>query len=243
MRLVSRIVSKVAPPALTLSLFARKQLRRGEAELKLLPTLVDPKRPSVDAGANLGVYSYWLSRLSSKVFAFEPHPAMAQFLRRARLKNVEVHQVALSDAEGEATLHVPKFDGLHGSAGHGSIGQQFEGTAVEQIRVPLRRLDDVIGTSDVGFVKIDVEGHELAMLAGAAGTFARCRPTLLVEIEQSNYPDRPVIDVIRQFEASGNYQSFYLAPGGLRPAEEAPVKKEWQMPGPEHTVNFIFRPA
>jgi len=35
---------------------------------------------------------------------------------------------------------------------------------------------------DIGFIKIDVEGHEVDVLAGLAGVLARCLPNLLIEI-------------------------------------------------------------
>lgn len=49
------------------------------------------------------------------------------------------------------------------------------------------RLDDII-KDDVGFIKIDVEGHELAVLKGATSLINRCRPVLLVECEERHSP-------------------------------------------------------
>jgi hypothetical protein len=53
----------------------------------------------------------------------------------------------------------------------------------------LQRLDD-FHPDDIGLVNIDVEGHELAVLRGAADTFARNRPTVLVEAEEHHHPKR-----------------------------------------------------
>jgi len=55
------------PPAIYYALRAKREVRRGEAELRILPFLVGSCRPAVDAGANKGVYTYWLERLSSRV--------------------------------------------------------------------------------------------------------------------------------------------------------------------------------
>ena len=212
-------------------------MRRGEKEMRILDTLVDPKRNSVDAGANLGVYTYWLSKLTPKVHAFEPHPAMARFLRRARLKNVELHETALSDHNGRATFTVPKLDGVHPSPGHGTLESTNATGGAMQIQVDVRKLDDVIGDADVGFMKADVEGHELALLSGAKSLIERRRPTLLIEISQETYGERPLHDVFGQIESMG-YRAFYLADDGLRPARDARGQA-----GVDYPFNFIFRPV
>jgi hypothetical protein len=61
----------------------------------------------------------------------------------------------------------------------------------EEIEVETRRIDDY-DFPDVGFIKIDVEGHELAVLAGAEATVTRHKPTLLVECNDEHQPDAVV---------------------------------------------------
>jgi hypothetical protein len=53
--------------------------RDGEPELRILSDLVPAGRPAIDVGANRGFYSYALSKLASRVTAFEPHPLLARF--------------------------------------------------------------------------------------------------------------------------------------------------------------------
>ena len=55
---------------------------------------------------------------------------------------------------------------------------------------------------DVKFIKIDVEGHESAMIAGAEETLRRLRPTVLIEIEQC-LNDRPIAELFERFESLG----------------------------------------
>jgi FkbM family methyltransferase len=239
MRRLSRTIMATVSPRLVLPLFARRQMRRGELEMRHLHTLVDRTRASVDAGANLGVYSYWLSKLTPAVHAFEPHPEMARFVRRARLKNVALHELALSDHDGEATLTVPTLGGAQPSPGHSTL-MSGNNEADLKLTVQVRRLDGVIGDQDVGFMKVDVEGHELKVLTGAKALISRSRPVLLVEIEPANYPNRSVRDVIREIEEMG-YKASYATRDGLRPAGEAPIKAHWEATG--HTSNFIFHPA
>lgn len=53
-------------------------------------------------------------------------------------------------------------------------------------------LDD-LGLRDVDFIKIDVDGSELAVLRGATGLLARDRPALFVELESRIQPIAPVV--------------------------------------------------
>lgn len=53
--------------------------------------------------------------------------------------------------------------------------------------MPLRRLGDY-GLENVSFIKIDVEGHEEAVLAGALETIRANSPTLLIECEERHNP-------------------------------------------------------
>jgi protein-L-isoaspartate O-methyltransferase len=89
---------------------AAMNYRNGEPEIKLLKSLVDPKKNSIDIGANKGVYTYFLSRLSHHVFAYEPNPELAEFITKSVRSNVSVYSIALSNKEGEAILSVPLVD-------------------------------------------------------------------------------------------------------------------------------------
>ena len=85
------------------------------------------------------------------------------------------------------------------------------------MEIELRRLDDQ-GHGGVGFIKIDVEGHELAVIQGARRLLERDRPTLLVEIEQRHAGRgvRESCDAIRRL----GYAGFFIDWGWLRPLAE-----------------------
>ena len=85
------------------------------------------------------------------------------------------------------------------------------------VAFPVRasRLDD-FALEGVGFVKIDVEGHELAVLQGSRETIARDRPVVVVEIEERFHPDGAWRDVFAWFAVLG-YRGSVFASGAWRP--------------------------
>ena len=160
--------------------------RSAEIELAVLKNFVRREDVTIDVGANIGLYTRTLARLSSKVHAFEPSKAMADILRRTTPHNVVVHEMALSDGDGNADLRIPQRGGnlIYSLA---SIERDaVEGENIIAMKVPRARLDAVI-QDDVSFVKIDVEGHELNVLRGSLGLIARCRPVFLVEAEERHH--------------------------------------------------------
>ena len=238
---LASVVKRVLPPRVLLPLIARRhRWYRGERDLKLLDRLVDPRRNSVDVGANVGVYTYWLSRLSRHVYAYEPNPDNLRFLTRGARRNVTVRQVALSDKDGTATLQLPDL-GRGFSAGHGSLEKTSWPT--RGFEVPVRRLDDE-RLADVGFVKVDVEGHELSVLAGGRELLASQRPTLLVEIEQRS-DGRDVRAAIATVQAYG-YDAYFEWGGRLMPLSryETDAEQHVTIDGVRRYIfNFIFLPA
>src|SRR5437868_5966109 len=74
---------------------------------------------------------------------------------------------------------------------------------VDELEIEVRTLDQ-FDLRNVGFVKIDVEGHELAVLEGAARTLARERPNLLIEANEHHRPD--AVGSIRRFMAELDYE-------------------------------------
>jgi len=133
----------------------------------------------LDIGANKGIYSFWLARAvgpRGQVLAFEPQPEMADYIarRRARFgwRNVEIISTALSDSDGSAELSRQRV-------GDGSAS--LSRSSSQTISVPLMRLDDLPGISNLKFIKCDVEGHELKVFAGAERTIRTFRPVIQFE--------------------------------------------------------------
>jgi FkbM family methyltransferase len=199
---------KDAFPGLWLHWHLMHRPKSAERELSYLGKVVPPDAVTVDVGANCGLYTRQLARLSREVHAFEPSQQMARLLRRTSASNVSVHEIALSDHAGEAELFIPEGDNglVHGLASlEPGINAKVE--HVVSNHVPVERLDAVI-RQDVAFVKIDVEGHELSVLHGATGLVERSQPVFLVEAEDRHRTEatRSVFEFFRK----RSYRGFFL---------------------------------
>jgi len=242
MRLASSVLQHLAPRLLWRLRVQKWNVERTEAEMELLPALCDPHRASVDVGAAAGAYTMYMLGHSARCHVFEPRPESAARLRELFAgANVSVEEVALSDAAGEAEFRVcdddPGRSTLHAENTLSGVG------GVRAIRVARRPLDSY-ALRDVGFVKIDVEGHELAVLRGAEETLARERPTLLVEAEERHAPD-----AVRTLDAhmrAHGYAGYFLDHAGLRPIaefrREVHQDVEQARRGGRYVNNFVFVP-
>ncbi|MEA2768882.1 MAG: hypothetical protein QOD93_1844 [Acetobacteraceae bacterium] len=223
---------------------AREQ-RRGEPELALLRILVDPARIALDVGANKGIWSEVLRRCCREVHAFEPNPRIYQKLERGAGKGVRPHSFALSNITGTAELRVPRrVDGNYSNQGASlSTIKVPDDQDYRSIMAQTRRLDD-LGFADIGFIKIDVEGHELAVIAGAMDTLRRDRPNLIVEMEE-RHTQRPIADMLAQICDLG-YEAYALRRGLLCRASRIDLVRHHTQAlvgHPDYIFNWIFLPT
>jgi FkbM family methyltransferase len=180
MRSVAAVSGRLVPRAIIHRLTACSFALNREQRMLFLDDLVDPARTALDVGAWWGPWTFWLSRRCSEVWSFEPNPHLASVLRRVTRPNVHVEQVALADHHGMATLYVPSQLGDDAQA---TVEETHRLASAQAVDVATRTLDSY-HINDVGFIKIDVEAHEPAMLRGAIETIRRCHPVVLIEIEQ-----------------------------------------------------------
>jgi FkbM family methyltransferase len=187
----------------------RHFLVHGEIELRLVPLLCRRDCDSLDVGANEGAYLHLMIPNSRAVLAFEPIPALAAALTSKFGARVVVHAIALSRETGGAVLHVPSCGGIAvtGLASLAPAPSVVGDGIPDKLDVRTATLDGLYA-DDAGFIKIDVEGHEEAMLDGAAKTIARCRPRILVEMEE-RFASGVIERGRRRFQAVG-YRGFYI---------------------------------
>lgn len=137
------------------------------AERRILANVLAPGSVVVDGGANIGVYSQFLSRCvgaSGMVHSFEPSPHNFARLRTATadLSNVRANQLAVSDISGEQLLY------LSSALNVDHRTYPVDGESRNTVCIRATRLDDYFKPNDrVDLIKLDVQGYELHALRGA----------------------------------------------------------------------------
>jgi FkbM family methyltransferase len=143
--------------------------------------LLQPSDLFIDVGANYGVVTLQAAKLvgpSGRVHAIEPQPRMAARLRESAVDNgysqVHVHEVALSAENGSMEMFVPQAN-----TGAASLTRHDEIPGIT-IQVAVRDagefLDEISAGGTARLVKLDVEGHEAAVLTAGADYFAQSPP-------------------------------------------------------------------
>lgn len=200
-----------------------------EKELFLIDNLVDGGT-GLDIGANKGIYAHMLAKVCDRVVAFEANQSLADKLRRALPNHCDVIAKAASDENGTATFYIPVED-KRVAADRPNVGSMERPDGpMRELTVETLRLDD-LSVENVRFVKIDVEGHEAAVLAGAWGLLETHRPTVLLEIlEPQLAASRAIFD---RFMDMG-YQCMQLQDRELRALSQLPDSRTYR--------NYIFLP-
>lgn len=203
-----------------------------EKELFLLRRLVRPGQVCVDVGAAGGAHLLVMARgvgPSGRVLGFEPRPGSLRILRRLAAllgvaDRVELHQLALSDAEGVLPLRIPVVPTrahFHGSTADREGTAAFARLPHREIEVPTARLDDVVfaaGVARVDLLKCDVEGAELRVLAGAGQVLDEHRPLVILEADDLHQAreDATSADVHAAVAAHG-YRAHRYRRGQIEP--------------------------
>jgi FkbM family methyltransferase len=191
-----------------------------EPELRRLDDYLPTGRTAVDIGTWWGPWTAAMAKRCPQVHSFEPQPQLAAQLRTWVPSHVTVHEAGVSDSSGSATLTRP--DDLPGTDGLATLRPDAEG---EQIGVAIKAIDDC-DFDNVGFMKIDVEGLELAALTGASETIDRDHPRLMIEIEQRHL-DYP-IDRVFEWLTERGYDGWFLrnAKSAWYPLEDFDVHRD-----------------
>lgn len=185
-------------------------------ELALLRAHVKPGACFVDIGANVGNHTLYAAMFlkASSVIPVEPNPlALRLLLINIMINGIEEQVLTkglgfgLSDVAAEGFGMEARVKNLGASkmrAGEGDI--------------PVLTGDVLLDRDKPDFIKIDVEGMEMQALAGLEKTIARCRPEMLVEVDQANYESFEAwraaagYDVVETVQRYATNKNFLITP-------------------------------
>ncbi len=193
-------------------------------EFAFVDRMLKPGMVFVDVGANDGYYTLFAARRvgpAGKVIAIEPSSRerahLQRNLGRNGLENVQVVAAALGAEAGFVDLHLAH--GVH--AGHNTLGDFAHDDVVRASseRVPLETLDAVVarqGLSRVDMVKIDVEGGEAGVVAGAREVLSTMRPVLLMELNDRalHAQGQSAATLLQTLKVELDYQALSFSPVG-----------------------------
>jgi FkbM family methyltransferase len=178
-------------------------------EMLAFGCLVQPGVSILEIGGHIGFASLYFSSLvgaAGKVIVFEPGPNNLPYLKinTAACANVKVEQLACSDSDGQSILFVdnltgqnnsliPEFKGLEANALYApGVAVQTAQATVKTLKVDTYCVKHGIIPD---FIKIDVEGHELAVLVGAEDILRSSSPPMIMVEVQADH--RAIADLLK----------------------------------------------
>lgn len=219
-------------------------------EIAAFLALLESHDAVVDVGANVGVYTCLAASRGKPTIAFEPLARNLNYLYRNlwdnQFRNVEVYPMGLTEAPGLGRIY-----------GYGGVASLRPGWAqarkTQSTLVPLTSLDTVAAGRFPGkklLVKVDVEGFEREVLAGATKTLERIpKPTWLVEILLSGElipggTNRRFAETFAMFREHG-YRCRGLDPArtAVGPEEVSRWVRNGRVDGGRHDFLFSAEPA
>jgi FkbM family methyltransferase len=169
---------------------ARYQYRARDAAI----ASCDQHRICIDIGANVGLWACDLVHSFEQVLAFEPVQEFIDcFDLNVKLKNYTMYPVALGREESFIEMNI-----VQGNTGHSHI----DTSSIGKGSIPLKTLDSY-NFDNIDMIKIDVEGFEEEILAGAMTTIKNNKPIIVVEQQRHEYKDamtdKPSIKILEDW--------------------------------------------
>lgn len=209
-------------------------------ELGLIPALLAPERVFIDVGAHIGYLGLVGAKYAQHAFLYEPGLASFERMTRNLVLNpvlaakITARRIAISSAPGEMTLYASQA---------GPDTASLRSLSPDAVSEPVRveTLDaEIPADTGVGLIKIDVEGAEMDVLAGARRILAQDQPMILIELVEENQRafGRTCAELVSQLESLG-YAGFAVA-GDRRTPRLTGLRRGPAAPG--EIINAIFAP-
>ena len=215
----------------------QSQWRYGLYDLPVCEVIARVLKPgdyALDIGANAGQMTLLMARAictAGRVDSFEPHPMIFQLLKNncnesPFKSNIVIMQSAISNSDGAATLSVPAT--FYTNIGTSSL--ETGDDADNHIDVKSFTLDTLYpASSNFDLIKVDVEGHELAVFQGAHKLLSRkAIKAIIFEAKQSCQKE--------VFSLLSGYGYYLFAINTLENVVEHPL---CELDGSSSACNFI----
>ncbi|MEI8340585.1 MAG: FkbM family methyltransferase [Verrucomicrobiota bacterium] len=195
-----------------------------------------------DVGSYFGYYSMVVSKETAgtaSVYAFEPVSSNFELLTGNRdlnrCENVRLFQLAISDSIGEVSFEIPPEE--NGGTGRIATPGKASGSVETVATTTLDRFVEEHGIQRLDAMKIDVEGAEMRVFAGARRTLETFKPVLVVELNPPCLERFATTgdDLLREIRSLG-YEIFRAKSTGLK-------KFDGLLPGESYTNLFCLPPG
>lgn len=166
---------------------------------------LDNKRTAIDVGANVGLWAKDICEIFNDVKLFEPYKLNTECLKKnlENYQNFEIFECALSNISSSGELYIHE-KGL----GANSLVPGDGITKTEEIQ--LKKLDEFKFTN-IDYIKIDVQFHELEVIEGSIDTLKNNDPVLCIEAARRNEEE---LSYVKKFVSILESLNFKIV-GGL----------------------------
>lgn len=218
-----------------------------DIEVDLFRMLLPPENGvCIEVGANIGMHAVPLSKLCAggELVCYEPQRpifhVLCANLALNNCLNVTTRRAAVGDESGRIEIQSSDYD-QPWNYGSFSVSKGFSSESQYAGPIKTEVVDIIALDSDpeldrltrLDLLKVDAEGHELAVIAGASKLIARHRPNVFVE------PGRDEnVDGLRDAMRKLDYQGYWFVGRRFGPDDNAPSS----MDNTHHDVNLVFQP-
>jgi len=168
-------------------------------------------KTTLDIGANIGNHTRVFSLISKEVLAFEPNPYTFNILKlnSVNLENVKLYNYGASDKNCKLIGTVVPHN-LGATSIQEARFANSDTSEWEKVEFDLKILDEVeeLKNKEIGFIKIDVEGHELECLKGMSNLLKEQTPIIALEQEKNIIKDggSPAIEYLNSLGYVNKYE-------------------------------------
>lgn len=146
-----------------------------------------------DVGANIGTFTSWMAKAfpNPQIYAFEPQRIVYQMLcGNMAINNIDcvyAYNLALGKTNSMSEIFEPDYNHMQNYGGFSLVGDTIP-RSNKKSNVEIVTIDEFVSKYHikwVDFIKVDAEGMDLDVLIGASKTISECKPTILVEYDNS----------------------------------------------------------